>query len=78
MLFDAHVHGFRVPEADLDRAYQDILAAPKRNASQCAALRRVFRWHVIESALPPAPREGPLAKLKALVTRITRKTEKLP
>ena len=66
-----------LPEADLDRAYQDILAAPKGNASQCAALRRVFPWEVIEAALPPAPQKGPIAKLKALVTRITRKSDKL-
>ena len=67
-----------LPKADLDRAYQDILAAPKRNASQCAALRRVFEWHVIESALPPAPAMGPMAKLKSIAARIMRMTDKRP
>lgn len=67
-----------LPETDLERAYQDILAAPKRNASQCAVLRRVFPWEVIEAALPPAPPKGPMAKLKAIVTRITGKTDVLP
>lgn len=59
-----------LPDSDLDRAYSDILAAPKRNAPQCAALRRVFPWSVIEEALPKPPR-GTFAKLKAALRSIT-------
>lgn len=66
-----------LPDVDLDRAYQDVIAAPKRDASQCAALRRVFPWHVIEAALPPHPPKGPIAKLKAIVSLITRSNKKL-
>jgi hypothetical protein len=53
-----------LPDTDLDRAYQDIIAAPKRNAAQCAALRRVFPWATIEEALLKRP-NGIAAKVKA-------------
>ncbi len=43
-----------LPEAELDHAFLAVTKAPRRNASQCAALRKVFPWEVIEHALPPA------------------------
>ena len=33
-----------VPSDDLDRAFKEVVAAPKRNASQCAVLRRILPW----------------------------------
>lgn len=51
------VEALALPDAELARAYQDILAAPNRSAAQCAALRRGFPWDVIETALP-APKAG--------------------
>ena len=51
-----------LPDAVLDRAYQDIVAAPKRGASQCAALRRIIPWVDIEAALLARPK-GVLGKL---------------
>lgn len=53
-----------LPEADLERAYREVLAAPKRNAPQCAALRRVLPWAMIEDALLRRP-YGPIAKLRS-------------
>ncbi len=53
-----------LPDDDLDLAYHDILAAPKRYASQCAALRRVFPWSSVEQALLKRP-IGKMAKIKS-------------
>ena len=33
-----------VPSDDLDCAFEAVVTAPKRNASQCAALRRLLPW----------------------------------
>jgi hypothetical protein len=38
-----------VEENALDAAFEAVLAAPKRNASLCAALRRVIPWDVVAS-----------------------------
>ena len=39
------------PEAQLDKAFDAVLKAPSKGASQCAALRRILPWHVVESRL---------------------------
>jgi hypothetical protein len=41
----------RLPEADLAKAYDAVLAAGPNGASRCRALRQVFPWTKIEAAL---------------------------
>lgn len=55
-----------LPDADLERAYCAVMSAQDRGAAQCAALRRVFPWAVIESALP-APKCGLMSKGRAFM-----------
>ena len=40
-----------VPSDDLDRAFKAVVAAPKRNASQCAALRKILPWEDVSEKL---------------------------
>lgn len=50
MLFwRAEALGF--PDDVLDDAFAAVIAAPKRNASQCAAFRRVLPWDRIDAVL---------------------------
>lgn len=43
-----------IDEVKLDAAFEAAVFAPKRNASQCAAFRRVISWDMIEPELNKA------------------------
>ncbi len=40
-----------IDEKQLEAAFDAVVAAPQRNASQCAALRRLITWDMIEPKL---------------------------
>lgn len=50
-------------EETLDDAFDAVLAAPKRNASQCAALRTVISWPEVHRHLIKAPKPNVLSDI---------------
>jgi hypothetical protein len=48
---------------DLDKGYLAVVAAPKRNASQCAALRKVVPWERVATALAQIPNYSMFGRL---------------
>lgn len=44
-----------IPSYLLKNAFEDVLSAPKRNSSQCRALREVIAWQAVEELLPAKP-----------------------
>jgi len=39
------------PEAQIGRAFDAVVKAPRKGASQCPALRKILPWHVVEELL---------------------------
>ena len=39
------------PQAQLDSAFDAVVKAPRKGASQCAALRKILTWQVVEGLL---------------------------
>ena len=55
------------PKDTLDRAFAAVVTAPKKNASQCAALRRVVAWDDIATQLLMRSPNSILSAAQALV-----------
>lgn len=53
-----------VEEKAIEAAFDAVLAAPKRNATQCSVLRQVIPWSVIASKLEEKAKNSPLARIK--------------
>lgn len=51
-----------VDDGTLEAAFRAVVAAPKRNASQCAALRGVIPWDALEPKLEELARQHPLSR----------------
>lgn len=55
------------PTDTLDETYKAVVAAPEKNASQCAALRKVVPWDDIETQLLMRSPNSVLSAARALV-----------
>jgi hypothetical protein len=55
------------PTVTLDETFKAVVAAPEKNASQCAALRKVVPWDNIETQLLTRSPNSVLSAAQALV-----------
>lgn len=56
-----------VGDQELDSAFEAVLAAPRRNASQCAALRKVIPWEALAPKLEALSSCGPMSKIARFI-----------
>jgi len=60
-------------DIELDKAHLAVAEAPKRNASQCAALRKVVPWERVATALVQMQHPSKFARLTRFFTGQKRK-----
>ena len=58
-----------IPEDTLEQAFIAVLAAPKKNASQCATFRKLVSWGNIEVRLLALERNSILSNVHAFIGR---------
>lgn len=55
-----------IPAGTLEQAFNDIVTAPEKNASQCSAFRKLIPWKMIEARLLERRQDSILSHVLAL------------
>lgn len=56
-----------IPANTLEQAFNAVVAAPEKNASQCSAFRKLVPWDEIKARLPERRQNSILSNVRALI-----------